>query len=291
MARGPKKHLKRLAAPKSWMLSKMGGTWAPRPSTGPHKLRESLPLTVALRNRLKYALTRREVMMIVMRRLIAVDGKVRTDATYPAGFMDVISVEKTNEAFRLLYDVKGRYVLHNLKPEEAGYKLLRVTTVSKASKATIGHNPFQTGQAAAIPFINTHDGRTVRYPDPAIKKNDTVKFDIKSGKIIGHLKFEIGSLAMITKGANVGRVGTITSKDKHPGSFDIVHLKDKKGNTFATRGGNVFIIGEGQKSWISLPKQQGLKLNILEERAERAERARKSADKAKRAAKKAASKQ
>jgi small subunit ribosomal protein S4e len=60
---------------------------APRPSPGPHKLRECLPLTVFLRNRLKYALTGREVTAIVKQRLIKVDGKVRTDETYPAGFM------------------------------------------------------------------------------------------------------------------------------------------------------------------------------------------------------------
>jgi len=230
-------------------------------------------------------------MMIVMRRLIAVDGKVRTDINYPAGFMDVISVDKTNEQFRLLYDVKGRYVLHTIKPEEAGYKLCRVVSVSRANKATIGRNPFQQGQAGSVPYLTTHDGRTVRYPDPAIKKNDTIKFELKSGKIAGHVKFDIGNLAMITKGANVGRVGTIVHKDKHPGSFDIVHLKDKKGNTFATRASNVFIIGEANKSWITLPKAQGVKLSILEERAEKAEKARKDAEKAKRAAKKAANKQ
>ena len=87
MARGPKKHLKRLAAPKHWMLDKMTGTWAPRPSAGPHKLRECLPLIVFLRNRLKYALTKREVTSIVMQRLVKIDNKVRTDANYPAGFM------------------------------------------------------------------------------------------------------------------------------------------------------------------------------------------------------------
>lgn len=87
------------------MLDKLGGTYvssvngidssretdkslqAPKPSPGPHKLRESLPLTVFLRNRLKYALTGREVTSIVKQRLIKVDGKVRTDETYPAGFM------------------------------------------------------------------------------------------------------------------------------------------------------------------------------------------------------------
>ena len=42
MARGPKKHLKRLRAPKHWMLDKLTGIFAPRPSTGPHSMRESL---------------------------------------------------------------------------------------------------------------------------------------------------------------------------------------------------------------------------------------------------------
>lgn len=79
--------MKRLNAPKAWMLDKLGGVYAPRPSTGPHKLRESLPLVIFLRNRLKYALTNCEVTKIVMQRLIRVDGKVRTDPNYPAGFM------------------------------------------------------------------------------------------------------------------------------------------------------------------------------------------------------------
>lgn len=69
------------------MLDKLGGVFAPRPSTGPHKLRESLPLLIFLRNRLKYALNGAEVTKIVMQRLVKVDGKVRTDPTYPAGYM------------------------------------------------------------------------------------------------------------------------------------------------------------------------------------------------------------
>jgi len=248
----------------------MGGTWAPRPSTGPHKLRESLPLTIALRNRLKYALTRREVIMIVMRRLVEVDGKVRTDANFPAGLMDVVKLAKVNETFRVLYDVKGRYILHELKDaKEAQMKLCRVNNVSKAKKATIGHNPFQAGQAGVIPFLSTHDGRTIRYPDPLIKKNDTVQVDLKTGKITGYLKFEVGNLAMVTKGANIGRVGVITHKEKHPGSFDIVHLKDKKGVPFATRLSNVFVIGDNTKPWISLPKAKGQRSTVLEERSQR----------------------
>jgi len=253
MARGPKKHLKRLNAPKHWMLSKMDGIWAPRPSQGPHKLRESLPLILILRNRLKYALTGKETKMICCERNVLVDGKVRTDPNYPAGFMDVVELPKSNDQFRLIYDTKGRYVLHRISDEEKKFKLAKVKRAELTKKR--------------IPYIVTHDGRTVRYPDPAIKVDDVVKIDIATGKVIDFFKFEIGKLAMITKGRNSGRVGTVIHVEKHPGSFDIVTVRDETGNTFSTRKENVFILGAGNPA-VSLPKGNGVKLSILEERDE-----------------------
>jgi len=162
MARGPRKHLKRLNAPKHWMLDKLSGAFAPRPSSGPHKLRECLPLALFIRNRLKYALTLDEARKITKQRLVKVDGKVRTDVTFPAGIMDVISLEKTGENFRLVYDTKGRYAIHRISAEEAKFKLCKV------KKALVGPK--------GVPFVVTHDGRTIRYPDPAVKMNDTIVF-------------------------------------------------------------------------------------------------------------------
>jgi small subunit ribosomal protein S4e len=251
MARGPKKHLKRIAAPKHWMLDKLGGTFAPRPRPGPHKLRESLPLVILLRNRLKYALTRRETTSILMQRFIKVDGKVRTDGKYPAGFMDVITIEKTNEHFRLLYDVKGRFTVHRIQPEEAKYKLLKVKRVEVGGKG--------------IPYLVGHDGRTIRYPDPAIAVNDSVKYNLETGKIEEFVKFDVGATVMITGGRNLGRVGVVENKEKHPGGFEIVHIKDLAGNKFATRVSNVFIIGKA-RPLVSLPRGGGVKLNIIQER-------------------------
>merc|ERR1739848_446852 len=253
--RGPGKHQKRLSAPSHWLLDKLSGAYAPKASPGPHKLRDCMPLIVFIRNRLKYALNGREVKQIVMQRLVKVDGKVRTDPTYPAGFMDVISIEKTGENFRLVYDVKGRFAVHRISAEEAKYKLCKVRKVSVGPKG--------------VPYLVTHDARTIRYPDPLVKVNDTVKVDIASGKIEDFIKFDSGNLCMITGGRNLGRVGVVTSRERHPGSFDIVHIRDAMGHIFATRLGNVFIIGKSNKAWVSLPRGKGVRLTIAEERDRR----------------------
>jgi len=237
------------------MLDKLGGVFAPRPSTGPHKLRECLPLMIFLRNRLKYALTYSECKKIVNQRLIKIDGKVRTDKTYPCGFMDVITIEKTGENFRLLYDVKGRFTIHRITKEESTYKLCKVKKLLVGPKG--------------VPALVTSDGRTIRYPDPSIKVNDTVQVDIKSGKITDFIKFDSGNLCMMTGGHNLGRVGVIQHRERHPGSFDIVHIKDSAGHIFATRLNNVYVIGKGSKPYVSLPAGKGVKLSIAEERDRR----------------------
>jgi small subunit ribosomal protein S4e len=253
--RGRRKHLKRLYAPKQWMLDKLSGVFAPKPSPGPHRLRESLPTVIFLRNRLKYALTYTEAKKICAQRLIKIDGKVRTDMRYPAGFMDVITIEKTGEQFRLIYDVKGRFAVHRISPEEAKYKLCKVKKVLVAPKG--------------VPMIVTHDGRSIRYPDPHVKVNDTIRLNLENNKIEDYIKFDSGNLVMITGGHNLGRVGVITSRERHPGSFDIVHIKDAANNTFATRLSYVFLIGKGNKPWVSLPNDKGVRRTITEEREKR----------------------
>jgi len=237
MPRGPKKHLKRLNAPKHWMLDKLGGVFAPRPSAGPHRLRECLPLVILLRNRLKYALTNKEVTMILMQRIVKVDGKVRTDSTFPAGFMDVVTIDRTKENFRLLYNTKGKFVLHRINREEIDFKLLKVKRCQLGPRG--------------IPFISTHDGRTIRYPHPDIKENDVVKFNLTTHKIEQVIKFNNGNLVMIIGGRNLGRVGVLKHIEKHPGSHTIVHVEDLANKTFATRLENVFSIGTEKKKSIS----------------------------------------
>mmetsp|Transcript_44154 Transcript_44154/g.59856 ORF Transcript_44154/g.59856 Transcript_44154/m.59856 type:complete len:84 (+) Transcript_44154:570-821(+) len=71
---------------------------------------------------------------------------------------------------------------------------------------------------------------------------------------------------MTNGGNNIGRVGILSHVEHHPGSYEIAHIRDVRGNIFATRLSNVMVIGEGKKPLISLPKGKGIKLSLIEER-------------------------
>ena len=105
-----------------------------------------------------------------------------------------------------------------------------------------------------VPVISTHDGRTIRYPDPNITVGDTIKIDLESGvpsvlcllvyfllivqtlphglagKVLEHVKLDLGAQVLVTGGRSTGRVGTLIHRERHPGTFDIVHIKDAAGH-------------------------------------------------------------
>merc|ERR1711959_386937 len=92
--------------------------------------------------------------------------------------MDVISIDKTDEHFRMLYDAKGRFVVHRLNhknfSKEKDYKLCRCQKLAWGAKS--------------VPYIATHDGRTIRCPDPNTNvsciaaKDDTEMVSLPRGK-------------------------------------------------------------------------------------------------------------
>jgi len=187
--------------------------------------------------------------------MIKIDGKVRRDPRFPLGMMDVVTIEKTNENFRILLDTKGRFNPHRIDQKEAGFKLCKVI------RKRIGKNK--------VPHIVTHDGRTIRYPHPDVQINDSLMYNFSTGETQGIVKFQNNAIVMITGGNNIGRIGHLQSMEKHPGSYEIAHVRDSTGNIFATRLGNVMVIGDSKAAVISLPKGEGIKLSLIEERARR----------------------
>ena len=90
--------------------------------------------------------------------------------------------------------------------------------------------------------------------------------NLETGDVESLIKYENGAQVLIIGGNNIGRVGILQHVEKHPSSFDIAHIKDSTGHTFATRASNVFIIGEGKKPVITLLPSKGIKLGLIQER-------------------------
>lgn len=141
----------------------------------------------------------RETKLIVNSKNILVDGKIRTDYSFPLGFMDTLEIKKLDKTFRCLYDVKGRLTLVPIDKKEAEFKLLRI-------------NAIYNGEYG-VRYGTAHDGRTIRFLADDVKVNDTIKFDLKSGNVIEKAQFNMGQLAYVTVGASVGAVGKITQVD------------------------------------------------------------------------------
>lgn len=89
-------------------------------------MRECVPLTIILKETLKYALTGQEAKIILKDQgnQVLIDNKVRRYFKYPVGLMDVVYIPKTGDQLRVLYDVKGRFTFVPIKDKERNVSLL-----------------------------------------------------------------------------------------------------------------------------------------------------------------------
>lgn len=179
MVRGPRKHLKRLAVPKSWLLDNNKGVFATRTSTGPHSLRESIPLLLLLKDKLKYARTIKEVCHILNEKMVLIIGRVRQNKIFPVGIFVVLYIPKTGEHYRVLYNVSGRFILHKIDEEESKFRLSVVKQ--------------RTMRKINVPYLYTTDGDSFRYCDQSITHGDTVKVNLETGRITEYVHLSVGN--------------------------------------------------------------------------------------------------
>jgi|YelNatPaOPRAMG01_1025707.scaffolds.fasta_scaffold119451_2 small subunit ribosomal protein S4e len=236
--KGGLRHLKRYKAPAHWPISKKAFVWAPRPSPGPHPIANCIPLLILVRDILGYAHTSREAKLIISRGAIKVDGRVRRDEGYPVGLMDVVEIPEAGLRFRMVPAPKEVLAPVEIDESEASFKLCRVM-----GKTTIKGGNIQ---------LNLHDGRNVllRIADPrnpiedGYSTGDVLKLSIPNQSILGHLKFEPGSFAIVAYGKNVGAVGRITSIE--PGTAlrpATASLEGEGGSIVRTVADYVFVVG------------------------------------------------
>ncbi len=246
---GGSRHLRSFAAPGFWPILRKEYHWAPKPSPGPHPIERSLPLLLIVRNVLGYAETSREARKIISEGHIKIDGRVRKDYKYPVGFMDVIEITTTGEKYRFIpYPVK-HFKLHPVSEDEASFKPVRIE-----NKTTVKGGHIQ---------LNFHDGRNhlIKVSDPRNPVEDryetlgTIKLGIPEQEILDYTPLEIGKLAIIVGGRNIGRVGKIVDIKRGMGRHrSIVTLERKNGEKVQTSLNYVFVIGD-EEPLISLPEE------------------------------------
>jgi small subunit ribosomal protein S4e len=225
-------HLKRLAAPKSWRIGRKEKKFVVKPVPGPHKIEESIPLLLVVRDILGYAKTSREAKKIINEGRIVVDKKIRRDLRFPAGLMDIIEIPTTNEGWIVLLDGKGKLTLKNISKNSSRYKLCKIV-----NKTVVKGGNIQ---------LNLHDGRNflVEKEKDEYKTKDALLLDLEKNAIKKHLHFKEGSFALITGGKHKSEIGRIEEIKKIRSSMPNIVVLSKDNEKFQTVEDYVFVIGE-----------------------------------------------
>lgn len=235
---GSRKHLKRYKAPKNWPIHPKENKWTVKTSPGSHPLDKSTPLLIIIRDILKIADNAREAKIIINKGDVLVDGRPRKDYKFPVGFMDVIEIPKSEKVYRVLPDEKGRLILHPISQKNKTFKLCRIE-----DKTTI---------KGAKTQLNLHDGRNC-LTEGKYKTADVVKLKIPEQEIQDDIKFEKGTLGLVTGGKHIGERGNIKEITITESSMpNTVIIESTSGQTFQTLKDYVFVLGK-EKPLISLP--------------------------------------
>lgn len=188
--RGERKHQKRIAKPKAIPLTdKKKHIFVTRTSPGPHPRRSAIPLTVLIKDVLKFAKTNREAKIILDKRMVQVDGKVRTEPKFPVGLMDIVSFPIAKKNFRIVVDWKGRLKPIEIEEAQAGKKFLRVVKKHLAPKSRIN--------------LTMHDGRNM-IGDNHVHPGDTLIAKLPKAELETHIRLEPGAKCLIVEGKHAG---------------------------------------------------------------------------------------
>lgn len=186
-----------MRVPGFWNVPKKANKWVTRPRPGTHKLFESIPLAIVLRDVLKVAATGEDAKTIIKSRQVLVDGRARSDHKFGVGLMDIVSIPAMKKTYRVLPTHRGLELVE-ADAKEAARKLYRV-----AGKASARSGKFQ---------LRMHDGTTALVTPEEAKRvavGDTLVVNLAAKKSEDLLKLEKGASVLIAKGKNMGTVGKV----------------------------------------------------------------------------------
>ena len=220
-----KRHLKRVATPKTWNIQKKGIKFVTRPKPGAHTQRLSVPLNVALKNMIQCAKTTRETKKALLSKEILVDGKRTRDHRVHVGLMDTICLKQSNECYRIVLDKKANLNAIKIDEKESKIKVCKIR-----GKTAIKGGKIQ---------LNLSDSRNIIVEKNDYKVGDSITIEVPSQKITGSYKLEKGSAIMLTAGKHIAESGIV----EKVGSYAIIY-KNENGETKTTSRKYAFVIGK-----------------------------------------------
>jgi small subunit ribosomal protein S4e len=197
--KGGKNKMKRLAAPRSWDISRKSARFVFKPMPGPYQLSSAYPLGVVLRDLMSMADLSKELKYILRNGRVLVDGKERRTSRLAVGLFNVVSVPVEGVDYRLVPSPKG-LVLAKVGPDEARTKLCSVRTKTKVKGGHIQYG--------------LHDGRSVVDDGLNLSPGDSVLLEVPSQKVLGQVRLAKGSLGLVLTGDRAGQLGKIAEVKK-----------------------------------------------------------------------------
>lgn len=210
--------MKRIATPKAIpIVDKKAHKWIIQGHPGAAQKKYAIVLSVLLRDVLKIARTLAEVRKILNKRLVLIDGKVRTEVKFPVGFMDIITFANSDTAYRLVVDWKGRIVPMEITKDQAKTKIAKV----------VGKHTMKGGKLS----ITLHDGKNL-VADNHIKVGDSVVLSLPDGKLKSHLKSNAGCRCLIREGKHAGTIVKLKEIIQRKGGKtpEALVISEEKGN-------------------------------------------------------------
>ena len=204
-----KKHLKSLAAPKTWNIKRKNNVFTTRPNPG-RSLELSMPINLILRDMLGYAHNTKEVKKILNSEKVSVNGRIVKDFKFPVGIMDCIEIPELKQIFLFYIGPKGRFIIQSVKDKVETYKII--------GKTLLKNKKLQ---------LNCLGGKNVFVDKDSYKLGDSIILD--KNKIKKHLKFEEGACIYLYGGKYIGCTGILESiRDVHNKHFIIIKIKNEK---------------------------------------------------------------
>ncbi len=217
-----RQHISRLAVPATWPIAKKALKWVAKPSPGAHKIKDSLPLVVILRDLLKIGRTQREIKRVLGNKEILVNNKVRKDKNFCTGLLDIIAIPKTKQYYRVVLSKHKKLSLLPINEKEASMLPLRIM-----NKVKIKGNKTQ---------INFTNGWNLIVEKDVYSTNDVLFFDFTKNKVVEHLKLDKGNVVYFLSGKHASKVATL-QEIKESG----VLRKDK-----------IAVVSDGKEEWETL---------------------------------------